>query len=166
MTDLPQNTTEWLWSALRGKPARLIRTQGLIMIWLVAALHAAWGGMLLYAPESHKATPTYEIHIWLGRGAGPFLLLVAALAFLAVHLAARRPTLQMVLAAPQQAALILSALGTLRPITAGIYPDGTVVTSAHIFVDQSVYLCIAAMHLVALIGPRAYSLATVPPHVP
>ena len=131
---------------------RVIR---LNILWYVTLLHAVWGISLLRSDDPTKTTPIalmsvlIPTHILLGI----ILLIIAALASIGLCIS-RKTYWRLLLLLPQQFFISLSAIGGLLAAARGQYADGTVKSSAHIFVDQLPIILAATFYIVALLTEK------------
>ena len=132
-----------------------MRTRVRWILWFPIALHLAWGVVLLWAPEAVRATPIYHLWQWTPFRSVPLLaamlLGVSVLAGIGLLRGGVPRGWDCALILPQQAFLFLSAAGCITAVWAGHYPDGTVVSRAHLFADQWWEVPLAALHFMGFL---------------
>lgn len=125
------------------------------VLWIVAwavALHAAWGGLLMFSNSPLNTTPLHTYTVLFGgshRAIGLILLMVAAMAFVGLKKSGNPNNEGILWLMPQQIALLISATGALAAALVGHYADG--VPRPHLF--------ILADQLPSILGAIAHSAA-------
>ena len=121
------------------------------ILWFATAVHLMWGVGMLVSNYPLVTTPTADILAFLPQmWAGALFLVVAAFALWEL-LSARKNGKHILWLAPQQALLVLSAVGAVGSVLSGAYPDGVVRPSTFILVDQAPTILVAVFHAFALI---------------
>lgn len=118
-------------------------------VWYAMLLHLAWGALLL---ADGRAIDTTTLHVFAHNTsevvAGLFIA-VAALAGIALRRPRRFRSALLLL--PQQAVLILSAVGAVSAMAAGMFGDGVVRPHAFIAADQLPAVLAALFHTAYLV---------------
>lgn len=117
-----------------------------MILWYAVALQSLWGAALLVSSHALRPTPlgpvTYAVP---HRLAGAVFLATSALAATALR-RSWPPAKDMLALMPQQALLVLSAVGSAHAIFAGHYADGVSRSHLFILIDQSPAVLMAAWH--------------------
>lgn len=106
-------------------------------------MHLIFGVVLILSPHLILTTPTsFALHYLTQDGAGLAYLAAAVLGLWGLS----KPGKGLVAMVPQMVLLYAAAIAAVSASLAGIYPDGTVVTSHFIFVDQLLVMLFALAH--------------------
>jgi hypothetical protein len=132
------------------------------VIWYCVCLHLWWGLMLLLDPAAAGVTAINSVTRLTGSVWGGALVFLVVGGLAAVGLLRAEPgrTRGLVQVLPQQAALLLSALGACEAIWRSTYADGVPRPRAFIAADQIPAVFIALAHTAALIDCFIHGAAT------
>lgn len=120
-----------------------------VMILYATTLHVFWGACFLFDPSSANSTALAALHRIAGVATAPACFAVAVAAVYAFMVRGRLPALAWML--PQQAFLIISAVGAAHAIQAGHFADGVERSRLFIASDQAPALLAAVGHTISVL---------------
>lgn len=111
----------------------------LLGVWFAVGLHLVWSVLLLISPAPERATAVYALSMLFPNRFGLVVILVtvATCALYGLFKQSSGVTDRVLLLAPQQLVLGVSAAGAIGAMVLGHFADGTVKPSAFIIVDQA-----------------------------
>lgn len=124
-----------------------------ITVGVCIALHIVWAWLILFDGSALNSTALAAIYRALGFGSAVWTaaLLCAAALLASWGMVTRRPWI-VVLLLPQQALLLISAVGSIEAIWAQQFADGVVRPAGFIAADQIDSVLLAAGHTAALVS--------------
>lgn len=123
-----------------------MKNRSVLVLWYAVALQGLWGVALLVSSNALRPTPLGPVtYAMPHRLAGAIYVATSALAAMALR-RSWSPARDMLALMPQQALLILSAVGSAQAILAGHYADGVPRPHLFILIDQSPAVLMAAWH--------------------
>src|SRR5688572_27385699 len=132
----------------------------LLGVWYAVALHMLWAGLMVFSSQPEHTTAIYPLSRLFPNPYGLALILVAVAGCATYGLFKRGPgiTDRVLLLAPQQLVLGVSAAGALHAMALGQFADGTVRSSAFLIADQApavlaLFVHSASIVLLALVRP-------------
>lgn len=118
----------------------------MLILWYAVILQALWGAALLVSDHALRPTPLGPVtYAMPHRLAGLIFLATSVLAAVALR-RAWPPARDMLALMPQQALLVLSAVGSAHAILVGHYADGVPRPHLFILIDQSPAVLMAGWH--------------------
>ncbi len=120
-----------------------------IIILYAVALHLSWVACIFIDQSSYSGTALSAIYNWFGN-ATPYVCFSVAIAALA-GIERRRRLFGLSLMLPQQALLMLSAMGAVEAIASGHFADGIERSRAFIAGDQLPAILAAIGHSIAIL---------------
>lgn len=119
------------------------------IIYYACCLHGLWAALLLGSADPAFATPLSAIvSATGGRWSASFWLI--AVAILAAFGASAVGRIRAILLGPQQAVLVVGAIGATSRVLAGSYADGTMRPHLFILADQAPAILLAGFHTAGL----------------
>jgi hypothetical protein len=111
----------------------------LLGVWFAIGLHAIWASLLLFSSEPEQTTAIYTLSRLFPNqyGLAIVLITVASCALYGLFKKGGNITDRVLLLAPQQILLGISAAGAVRAMALGEFADGTVRSSAFLIADQA-----------------------------
>lgn len=119
------------------------------IVWFAILLHTLWAVDMFVDPISGFATAPYAINAMLGSAAPILLFLGCMLAFLGMVIPKRFWSVLLMLM--QQTFLFISAVGALRAISLGQFPDGVERSRMFILNDQGPAMILAVLYTIAVV---------------
>jgi hypothetical protein len=120
-----------------------------IVIWYAIVLHLIWAVALYYDESVRGVTAIYELSGWFPPPYTKWAL--ASVAIMAIAGIYSHGMAAVALMLPQQAVLVLGAMGAIEAMYLGSYADGVLRPQAFLIADQMPAVLAAIGHTIAIV---------------